>query len=381
MSVKVLSEGIQELMGSPLLTEKEIVEVLSPILRKRPCLILLVLSLLTRRLLLPEIGLDAHNIALIYSFCLDCAHVGILGGLSIALRTHAALLVRVVVTEGRLRFEGQGYSINALVKHRGALLVIFKTLMHTPWLTKTDVAILMQAPIVKRLRADEKHRCQQEQFTKQTNFITACRLIMKIVQQHYLLLYKKYSSILYSIMQSYGRLFDAVESTDNAPAFQKYLDIMRTERSDVSQKIAGLGPYFKWRHYRDQLLEKRSQEKAWDQPTIIKTMMTNIHGFAEYSKAKHFNFSVSHSIFLQDMLQISSNIIPLENELKKHEETIETLLANNIRVVGISLPANSIKRCHDMLVLAGLIRQDVLNCSGTALFLLGVSTRSIEGLE
>lgn len=82
-----------------------------------------------------------------------------------------------------------------------------------------------------------------------------------------------------------------------------------------------------------------------------------------------------------EMLRITSNTIPLENELKKQEEIIETLLSNNIRAAAIALPTNTLKQCHDMLILAGLIRQDVLNCSGTTLFLLGcpmVQTKRLE---
>lgn len=373
----MLSEEIQELLGSPLLTEKDVAALLGPILRKRPCLILLALSLLIRRLLLPEIGPDAHNIALVYSFCLDRMHAGIVSGLSIALKIHAILLLRAVIAEGHLRFGDQCYSLSALMKHKAALLIIFKTLTFTPWLSKGDVAILMQAPIIKRLRADEKLCLQQEQFTKQTNFVTASELIINIVQQHYFGLYKKYSAILYAIKQNYKNLFDAIESAENASRFQNYLHTVQIDRVKSSQRIANLGPYFKWRYYRDQLMEQESHNRTLDQPTIIKTVMTIIHGFAEDSKAKNFQFYQHYNTFLQNMLQISSNTLPLESELKKHEEVIETLLIKNIRIVGVFLPIDTIKKCHDMLVLAGLIRQDVLNCSGTVLFLLEISCNSI----
>ncbi|EFO65034.1 Hypothetical protein GLP15_2578 [Giardia lamblia P15] len=373
MSVKALSDGVQELLSSPLLTERHVSEILDPILRKRPSLVLLVFSLLIRRLLLPDIGLDAHNIALLYSFCLDRTHVGIFEGLSLALETHATLLLRCVIVEGKLRFENQIHSVHALVQHKGALSIIFKTLALTPWLSKEDVAILVQTPIIRHLRAKERCFCRQEHFTKQTNFITASKLIINIIQQRYLLLRSRYSVILYSIMQNYDTLFNSIESTAHASLFQKYLYTLQAERSSANENFAQLGPYFKWRHYRDQILAAATRERSQDQPTVIKTVMISIRGFAEHSRTSNSNFTLIYNTFLKQMLRISSDTIPLENELKKQEEIIETLLSNNIRAATIPLPINTLKQCHDMLVLAGLIRQDVLNCSGTVLFLLGVS--------
>lgn len=373
MSVRALSDGVQELLSSPLLTERRVAELLDPILRKRPSLVLLVFSLLIRRLLLPDIGPDAHNIALLYSFCLDRTHVGTFEGLSLALETHATLLLQCVIVEGNLRFEDQPHSVCALMRHKGALSIIFKALALTPWLSKEDVAALVQAPIIQRLRTSEQYSRRQEHFTKQTNFVTASKLIVNITRQKYPLLHSRYSAILYSIVQNYDTLFNSIESADNAPLFREYLHALQAERSSAAGNFAQLGPYFKWRHYRDQILAAAARERSRDQPTVIKTVMINIRGFAEHSRARSSNFTLTYNAFLREMLRITSNTIPLENELKKQEEIIETLLSNNIRAAAIALPTNTLKQCHDMLILAGLIRQDVLNCSGTTLFLLGVS--------
>lgn len=373
MAFRVLSDGIQEMMSMPLLTERQVIELLDPILRKRPCLILLVFSLLIRRLLLPGIGPDAHNIALIYSFCLNRTHAGIFDGLSLALRTHATLLLRFVSTEGRLRFEDQHHSVHALVQHKGALLLIFKTLAFTPWLSREDVVVLVQAPCIQRLRADEKHCRRQEQIAKRANFVTASELIVKIAQTKYLPLGRRYSTILRAIMQGYDQVLSAVGAAETVSLFQKYLGNLRAERFKAAQNITRLGPYFKWRHYRDQILFHESRKRLRDQPTIIRAIMIDIRGFVEHFRTTNSYFTLIYRKFLRRMLQLSTDTIPLESELEKQEGIIEALLSNNIRTVAVSLPVNNLRRCHDMLVLASLIRQDVLNCSGTALFLLGTS--------